>query len=99
MARQRMVTRTIEQTTATIMCLDVTTAEVQVRDFTIGGNFDAETLLKKFKAIYETDTYKLVHIERVHMDELLLGMTEDDFIRYAKVLPPRSGAKDTEAEE
>lgn len=31
MARKRMVTRTVEQTTAQVMTLDVTTAEVQVR--------------------------------------------------------------------
>jgi len=94
MARERMITRTIEQETATIMCLDVTTAEVQVRDFTIGGNYDTETLLKKFKEIYETETFKLVHIERVHMDELLLGMPEEDFIRYARVLPSRTPVKE-----
>ena len=48
MARKRMVTRTVEQTTAQVMTLDVTTAEVQVRPYDIGGRYTDEELLKKY---------------------------------------------------
>ena len=37
MAREKMVTRTVTQTTAEVMTIDVTTAEVQIREYTIGG--------------------------------------------------------------
>ena len=37
MAREKMVTRTVTQTTAEVMTIDVTTAEVQIREYTIGS--------------------------------------------------------------
>lgn len=90
MARKRMVTRTIVQTTAEIMCLNVVTAEVTVNIYTVGGSYDSDSVLKALKPIYETDELKLVAVQDYHEDELLLGMDEDEFIRLAKVLPPRT---------
>lgn len=97
MANVKMVTRTVEQTTAEVMEVVIESAEVRVKEYTIGGSYDSdEALLKKLKSIFETDTVKLVHIESQHTDQLLLGMPEDDFIRYAKVLPPRQTKKESE---
>lgn len=91
MAREKMITRTITETTARIMCLDVKTAEVSINDYKIGGEWANESaLLEKLQAIYNTDTFKLVHIESVSREEVLLGMSVEDFMRYAKVLPPRA---------
>lgn len=89
MARERMVTRTVTQTTAKVMCLDVTTAEVTINEYTIGGTYTDTDLLKKCKSLFETEDFKLVHIESTKVEEILLGMTEEDFIHYATVLPPR----------
>lgn len=94
MARKRMVTRTIMQTTAEVMTLDVTSAEVQVLTYDIGGQYNDEELLKKLQKLFQTDTFKLVHIESQTSKEVLLGMEEGDFIRLAKVLPPRTTNKD-----
>ena len=94
MARKRMVTRTVMQTTAEVMTLDVTTAEVQVKSYDIGGQYTDEELLKKLQILFQTDTLKLVYIEQQTCKELLLGMDEEDFIRLAKVLPPRSTNKE-----
>lgn len=94
MARKRMVTRTVEQTTAQVMTLDVTTAEVQIRTYDIGGKYTGEDLLKKLQKLFQTDTLKLVHVEEQTCKEVLLGMYEEDFIRLAKVLPPRTTNKD-----
>lgn len=94
MARKRMVTRTVEQTTAQVMTIDVTTAEVQVRPYDIGGRYTDEELLKKLQKIFQTDTLKLVHIESQDCKEVLLGMEEEDFIRLAMVLPKRTTNKD-----
>lgn len=93
MARKRMVTRTVEQTTAQVMTLDVTTAEVQIRPYTVGGRYTEEEALKHLKKLFETDALKLVHIESQTCEEILLGMDEEDFIRLAQVLPPRTTNK------
>lgn len=90
MARARMITRTVNQTTAQVMALDVTSAEVRILEYTIGGSYTEEELLKKLQKLFQTDTLKLVHIESQKCEELLLGMTEEDFIKYAQVLPPRT---------
>ena len=90
MARERMVTRIVLQTTAEVMCIEVTTAEVTVNSYTLGGTYEQDEFLKKLKKIYETDTYKLVHIESVSTEELLLGMSESKFMEYATVLPSRT---------
>ena len=94
MARKRMITRTVMQTTAEVMTLDITTAEVQVLPYDIGGQYNDEELLKKLQELFNTDTFKLVHIESQSCNEVLLGMYEEDFIRLAKVLPPRNANKD-----
>lgn len=81
-----MITRTIKQTTAEVMTLDVTTVEVKITQYTIGGEYTSEELLLKLKGIYQTDKLKLVNIESQVTEKLLLGMDEDEFIRLAKVL-------------
>lgn len=96
MARTKMVTRTIEQTTARAMCLRVDTAEVSIEEYTIGGAPDNNELLKKLKAIYETDNFKVVAIKDTYTETKLLGMTEEDFIKYAEVLPPRKNYNEEE---
>ena len=99
MARKRMVTRTIMQTTAEVMCLDVTTAEVQINKYDIGGEYTDSELLTKLQEIFQTDTFKLVHIENQSCTELLLGMDEDEFIRLAQVLPPRGTKVESDKDE
>lgn len=92
--RERMVTRTVIQTTAKVMCLNVTTAEVTINEYTIGSTCTEVDLLKKCKKLFETDEFKVVHIESSKVEEILMGMTEEDFIRYVTVLPPRKAQGD-----
>lgn len=87
--RASMITRTVTQTIAKVMCLNVTTADVTINEYTIGGTYTEVELLKKCKKLFETDEFKLVHIESSKVEEVLLGMAEEDFIRYATVLPSR----------
>lgn len=89
MAREKMITRTTTQTTTEVMCLNVETADVTINTYTIGGTPTDAELLKKLRTIYETETFKLVAIQKIETETLLLGMTEEDFIKYATVLPPR----------
>ena len=85
MRRERMIIRTITQTSAQVMTIDVTNSEVSIFETKIGGVYTDSELLKVLKKIYETDTYKLVHIESNTHEEILLGMSESKFMKYATV--------------
>lgn len=90
MARERMVTRTVELSVCEVMCMNTTTAEVQIRTFEIGGGLtDKDALLKTIKKLYETDTFKCVAISKITAKEILYGMPESKFIELATILPPR----------
>ena len=96
MARQRMVTRTVEVNKFSVMTLNTDTAEVRVIDYTLGAidkNADAMKILKKS---YETDTLKLCAITEHTSETLLYGMPEEDFIYHAKILPARGSATSNE---
>ncbi len=88
--RERMITRTITETTVEVMTIDVTTAQVATLVYKLSGVFTSEDeVLKLCKKRYETSTLKLVHIEKMEQEEILYGMPEDEFMKLAKVLPPR----------
>lgn len=98
MSRVPMVTRTIIATKANVMCLDVQAGEPFNKVVTVPRTYkDNEALLKKVKPLIETDTVKAVHIVDTSEIETLYGMTEQEFIQYAKVLPPRN-SKNTDVE-
>lgn len=87
--KERIITRTIEVSVCEVMCLNTTTAEVEVKTFEISGKADAATLLKAIKAKHETEEFKCVHLSSVERKETLYGMSESDFIAHASVLTPR----------
>ncbi len=89
MARERMVTRTINETTVNVMIVDVTTANVTIQPLKLSGTYTEDEALKACKKRYETDTIKLVHVDSMEETEILYGMPEDEFMKLAKVLPPR----------
>ena len=90
MRKEKMVTRTVVKTNCEIMCVNVDSAEVIVKNFTVSGKYDNENdLLKTCKDLFETDNFKLVHISEFSEEEVLLGMPESKFIELAEVLPPR----------
>lgn len=91
MARERMVTRTVELTIAEVMTLDTTTAKVETIAYEIGGGLtDEKGILKAVKKLHETDTFKCVAVQNVTIKEVLYGMSEIEFIKHANILPPRS---------
>lgn len=97
MARVPMVTRTIVATKANVMCLDVRAGEPCNKVVTVPRTYkDDEALLKKVRPLLETETLKAVHIVDKEEIETLYGMTEQEFIQYAKVLPPRNDANSVE---
>ena len=94
MARVPMVTRTIVATKVNVMCLDVQKGEPCNHSVTVPRTYkDDETLMKKVRPLIETETLKAVHIVDKEEIETLYGMTEQEFIEHAKVLPPRNATE------
>lgn len=90
MARVPMVTRTIITTKVNVMCLDIKRGEPCNSSVVVPRTYkDDEKLLKKVKEVLETKTLKPVFIVDKEEIETLYGMTEQEFIEHAKVLPPR----------
>ena len=91
----RMVTRTIITTKATALCLDLLTAEPHNETITLSGTFKSKKdVLKAFSKVYDVeDEKKAVSIVDCTEEETLYGMSEQEFLQYAKVLPKRGAKK------
>ena len=93
MAREKMVTRTLTITTLEVMTVDITTAITGTARFDIVGDHTFDTALTAVKELYETETTKIVTITELVLNDYLFGMPESDFIKMAKILPPRNTTK------
>ncbi len=93
MARVRMITRTVVSTVFTVMAVNQSTMAVESVNVTI-PSADAMTDVKQAEAVKANmpEGYLFVQITGKQEQETLYGMSEEEFIRLAKVLPPR-GAK------
>ena len=91
MARERMVTRTVMIVEVEVMTVNTLTAEVKNLIVEIpGGITEEKSILKAVKKAHETSHLKCVAVVRSNIKEQLYGMPESEFIRLAKILPPRS---------
>lgn len=88
MARERMVTRTIEFTVAEYTALNVLTNEVHTSRIVLSGNLDASQALKETKKEIETVELKVVIVTSVRTFEKLYGMPEQVFMNIATELDP-----------
>lgn len=97
MARVPMVTRTIVATKITALCLNIETGEPFNETVTVSGTFkDERSMLKAAEKLINTETERAVHIVFSEEIETLYGMTEQEFIQSAQVLPPRGKKEETE---
>ena len=97
MGRIAMVTRTINSTKVTTLTVDVTAQATATQVFSLSGTFaDNDKLIKALKKEYETDNIKIVSVISSEVEEQLFGMTEQEFMSLAKVLPPRKTYGNTE---
>ena len=99
MAKERMITRTLTITTLEVMTVDITTATTGTARFDVVGDHTFDTALKAVKELYETETTKIVTITDLVLNDYLFGMPESDFIKTAKILPPRTTTKVGEENE
>lgn len=89
MAKTRMVTRTINVTVVEAMCVDTQSAEVTIKSLELTGEtFTDEKALKALKKEYETDTFKVVAIQKMEVHEEMYGLKEIDFLKVAQKLDP-----------
>ena len=72
MAKIPMVTRTMKSTVATIMTVNVPEEKTENVEYTVPRTYkDNGELLKAAKALYETDTTKLIHVLDSHTEQKL----------------------------
>ena len=101
MARIPMVTRTITATKVNALCINIDTAEPFNKTLILSGTYkDEKSMLKAATSVIENETIddlldandrvKVVHIVESEEIETLYGMTEQEFIQRAKVLPSRT---------
>ena len=91
MAKERMVTRTIETKEIEVMTVNTETAEVLNICITVGVDYNKSSdTLKFIRKHYETETVKIVAIVSEKVTTKLYGMPEQEFIRLAQILPDRA---------
>lgn len=85
MARERMVTRTIEAKRVKVLCLDTITAEPQNETVEISAAIKGDkAMLKAIKKQIETEDYKVVKIVAEETIKALYRMPEAEFIAKAE---------------
>ena len=84
MARERQVTRTINNVEVTAICMNIETSEVENKTLILTGDTPTnEQALKQLKKRYESDTFKVVAVKDIKVTEKLYGMSEIEFLKYA----------------
>lgn len=90
MARQPQVTRTITTTKAKVLCLNLENEQPFVKEVVLPRTYkDERSMMKKIAPLVESDAVKAVYVQSVTTEETLYGMTEQEFIEQAHILPPR----------
>ena len=90
MARQPMVTRTITTTKCKVLCLDLVQEKPFTQEVILPRTYkDEKAMLKRIEPLINSETVKVVHVQSAEIEETLYGMTEQEFIATAKILPPR----------
>lgn len=93
--KKPMVTRTILTTEVTVLCLDLIKAEPFNKTVTLPRTYkDEKSMMKKVSAIIDNDEVKAVHVVDTKVNETLYGMTEEQFISMAEILPSRTKPTD-----
>lgn len=91
MARQPQVTRTILTTKCNVLCLDLVGQTPFTKEVILPRTYkDEKHMMKKLEPIVNTDTVKAVHVQSYEVQETLYGMSEQEFIEKATILPPRT---------
>ena len=89
MRKERLVTRTMNVKDCNVMTVRLSDASVQNVLYTIVNVEDGKEL-EVLKKQYEDSDVKIVAVVGMTKREVLYGMEESIFLKYARVLPPRT---------
>ena len=96
MARKPMVTRTIQTTRCNVLCLNIVEGEPFNKEIILPRTYkDEKSMMKVVEKVINTEDVKAVHIVHTEVNETLYGMTEQEFIANAHVLPDRKVSGET----
>lgn len=85
MAKQKFLTRTMKSTRASILCMDIETAEPMNETIVLAGTFKNENeLLKTAKKHLENNRVKCVAVAASQVETALYKMSEDFFLANAE---------------
>ena len=91
MARQPQVTRTIQTTKCNVLCIDLANEQPFTQEVILSRTYkDERSMMKKIKPIVENDNVKAIHVQNFTVESTLYGMTEEEFISAAHILPART---------
>lgn len=89
--RKPMVTRNFKITRANVLFLDPSTGNTYTQEVVIPRTYQStEKMLKAVSKAYDYEFKKALHIMSSTTDELLYGMSEQDFINGATLLDPET---------
>ena len=95
MARTRMITRTVVTANYEVLVMNLNTMQGEKISVAVpSGDTMTDKQRQEIIASNIPDGMVFVQILGVTFTETLYGMPEDEFIRLAKVLPPRSTDKE-----
>ena len=94
MARVPQVTRTIPTTIVHLLCVNTEDRTTFEQDITLPRTYkDEQKMMKVVEKVLDGEPIKAVSILSSEVKETLYGMTEEQFIQHATVLPPRETKK------
>ena len=87
--RKPMVTRNFKITRANVLFLDPRSGSTYQQEVVIPRTYQStEKMLKAVSKAYDNESTKALHIMSSTTDEMLYGMSEQDFINGATLLDP-----------
>ena len=96
--RKPMVTRNFKITRANVLFLDPRSGSTYQQEVVIPRTYQStEKMLKAVSKAYDNESTKALHIMSSTTDELLYGMSENDFIKGAILLDPETRKPVTES--
>lgn len=90
MKKEKMITRTFTRTHFEMMSVNTSTCEVGITDEIMDAVFKTDAdLLKHCQTIYNSNEITVVKCTIRSTEDVLIGLSESDFLKYGTVLPPR----------
>ena len=86
MARMRVVTRSIEDCIVEVTAMSITDGQKNLVEETLhlGGQISEDKALSVAQKMYNTDTFKVVMVNKFYKKLTIYGMKETDFIKLAQ---------------